>query len=270
MGTIEEKLNALKTTKADLKSAITEAGVEVGDVFSQYPAAVRTIKSAETLIDEHNQADDAHANQFNNVLKATGGGTATFGTSIGSAPYTIEMTEEDEGDLSASQVGYNNVATGMTATDVQSAITELFTSVSEGKSLLAGAITDKGVSTSADDTFQQMAENVAAIESGGIFTSVEINLSGDGTAQVYDCEQKQWISLSSSYVSVKTSNFLILHKGSDSFDSSYIRTDEYPLGSLLTFTAWGSVNYLGISLIDYPEGFSGLTNVKVTLFYSKM
>lgn len=45
--------------------------------------------------------------------------------------------------------------------------TELFTSVSEGKSLLAGAITDKGVSTSANDTFQQMANNVAAIETGG-------------------------------------------------------------------------------------------------------
>lgn len=44
---------------------------------------------------------------------------------------------------------------------------ELFTSVSEGKSLLAGAITDKGVSTSANDTFQQMANNVAAIETGG-------------------------------------------------------------------------------------------------------
>lgn len=67
----------------------------------------------------------------------------------------------------ASDVTFSPGNTGMSANDVQAAVTELFTSVSEGKSLLAGAITDKGVSTSANDTFQQMANNVAAIETGG-------------------------------------------------------------------------------------------------------
>ena len=54
----------------------------------------------------------------------------------------------------------------MTATDVQSAITELFTSVSDGKSAIAAAITDKGVETAADATFQQMADNIAQIQTG--------------------------------------------------------------------------------------------------------
>ena len=51
---------------------------------------------------------------------------------------------------------------------------QLFISVSEGKSAIAAAITDKGVQTAADATFQQMAENVAAIEtgSGGTYETI--------------------------------------------------------------------------------------------------
>lgn len=43
---------------------------------------------------------------------------------------------------------------------------ELFTSVSNGKSLIAGAITDKGVDTSPSDSFNVMADNIGEIKSG--------------------------------------------------------------------------------------------------------
>jgi len=43
---------------------------------------------------------------------------------------------------------------------------ELFTSVSNGKSLIAGAITDKGVPTLPSDTFQVMANNINQIPVG--------------------------------------------------------------------------------------------------------
>lgn len=46
------------------------------------------------------------------------------------------------------------------------AINELFQNVSSGKELIATAITDKGVTTSSDDTFQTMADNIASIENG--------------------------------------------------------------------------------------------------------
>jgi hypothetical protein len=46
------------------------------------------------------------------------------------------------------------------------AITELFTSVSDGKALVAAAITDKGVPTSPTDTFATMAANIEAIPVG--------------------------------------------------------------------------------------------------------
>ena len=66
----------------------------------------------------------------------------------------------------ASNVTYNNSQTSsiITGTNVQQAIDQLFTSVSNGKGLIASAITDKGVSTSANDTFQQMATNIGSIQ----------------------------------------------------------------------------------------------------------
>ena len=48
------------------------------------------------------------------------------------------------------------------------AVKEVFTSVSNGKSLIASAITGKGVQTDATDTFDTMATNIEKIESGGI------------------------------------------------------------------------------------------------------
>lgn len=46
-------------------------------------------------------------------------------------------------------------------------LSEVFQSVSNGKSLIAAAITDKGVETAADDTFQTMATNIGNIQTGG-------------------------------------------------------------------------------------------------------
>ena len=45
----------------------------------------------------------------------------------------------------------------------QESVDDLFTSVSNGKSLVASAITDKGVSTASDATFQTMAENIRSL-----------------------------------------------------------------------------------------------------------
>lgn len=49
----------------------------------------------------------------------------------------------------------------------------LKTSVSEGKALVAAAVTDKGVSTAADATFQTIATNIGSIVTGSTgYTSV--------------------------------------------------------------------------------------------------
>ena len=58
---------------------------------------------------------------------------------------------------------------------------EVFQSVSNGKNLIASAITDKGVETLADATFEQMAENIGGISSGG-YSQTNSALGGKGLA----------------------------------------------------------------------------------------
>ena len=64
---------------------------------------------------------------------------------------------------------YNGTTTELakqsTVSSLSSEVSSLKTSVSEGKSLIASALTDKGISTSASATFQTMADNIAQIES---------------------------------------------------------------------------------------------------------
>ena len=45
-------------------------------------------------------------------------------------------------------------------------LNEVFQSVSDGKSKIAAAITDKGINTAADATFNAMANNISKIETG--------------------------------------------------------------------------------------------------------
>lgn len=69
----------------------------------------------------------------------------------------------------ANEVEYSNASTSalITSNNVQGAIDQLFTSVSNGKNKIAGAITDKGVSTSGTDSFDVMAGNIGKIPVGG-------------------------------------------------------------------------------------------------------
>ena len=70
--------------------------------------------------------------------------------------------------LTAANTTYSNSSTSsiITSTNVQGAIDQLFTSVSNGKELIADAITDKGVTTSASASFQIMANNIGRISTG--------------------------------------------------------------------------------------------------------
>lgn len=62
---------------------------------------------------------------------------------------------------------------------------QLFTSVSNGKTLVASAITDKGVETLATDTFQTMADNIRAIEtSGSVETGFKLAPNASGVLGV--------------------------------------------------------------------------------------
>lgn len=116
-----------------------------------------------------------------NAITVPGGGSAEMGETLGSGPYTIEFDEEDNENLTASSIEYNNETSSMKATNVQSAIDELFTDVSEGKALIATAVTDKGVETAATDSFSTMADKIGQITTETPIETVDIifeSLSG--------------------------------------------------------------------------------------------
>lgn len=97
-----------------------------------------------------------------------------YGAIIGQTP-TVQA--------SAEMTSYNNDNTSsiITADNVQGAIDQLFTSVSNGKSQIASAITGMGVSTSANDSFAQMATNIGNIETGPDWSEVQ---NQAGAAQI--------------------------------------------------------------------------------------
>lgn len=66
--------------------------------------------------------------------------------------------------------------------NLNASLQEVFTSVSSGKSLVAAAITDKGVETAADATFAVMAENISNIPTGGGGSPYTVEFRYNGTA----------------------------------------------------------------------------------------
>ena len=87
----------------------------------------------------------------------------------------------------AENVGYDNknTSTIITSDNVQGAIDQLFTSVSEGKSLIAKAVTDKGVQTALDATFEKIAENVGKIRGTTSFDKEFAKIYNPLYAQAY-------------------------------------------------------------------------------------
>lgn len=65
------------------------------------------------------------------------------------------------------KVYYDNTKTELPVNNVQDALDAVFTSVSSGKELIASAITDKGIETDKDASFETMAENISNIKAGG-------------------------------------------------------------------------------------------------------
>lgn len=84
---------------------------------------------------------DAGIARANQAVTVPGSGTASMSETLGSGPYTIEFTEEaDPQDVSASEITYDNTESGMTATNVQDAITELSTAPKGGSGVPVGSV----------------------------------------------------------------------------------------------------------------------------------
>ena len=112
-----------------------------------------------------------------------------------------KLSDEIETGLTA-QKNYTDQKTNQIVSDVNANFQEvegaistlngnmnnLFQSVSNGKSQIAGAITDKGVPTSASDSYSTMANNIRAIPTGGGGSGTDPNYvnTSDATATAND------------------------------------------------------------------------------------
>ena len=112
-----------------------------------------------------------------------------------------KLSDEMETGLTA-QKNYTDQKTNQIVSDVNANFQEvegaistlngnmnnLFQSVSNGKSQIAGAITDKGVPTSASDSYSTMASNIRAIPTGGGGSGTDPNYvnTSDATATAND------------------------------------------------------------------------------------
>lgn len=121
--------------------------------------------------------------------------------------YVVDALNNIDITTDAQGTSFDNSENGMVATNVQDAIEEnknnilslnsevdsLKLSVSNGKQLIASAITDKNISTSNTDSFQTMADNIKQIKTG-------INVKIDNTSVDYDFDLKllreEWVSVS--------------------------------------------------------------------------
>lgn len=84
---------------------------------------------------------DAGIARANQAITVENSGEVSMSETLGSGPYTIEFTEEaDPQDVSASEITYNNTESGMAATNVQDAITELSTAPKGGSGVPVGSV----------------------------------------------------------------------------------------------------------------------------------
>ena len=83
--------------------------------------------------------------------------------------YNPDDTNEDF--ITADNIAFSD--SNFTATNVKGAISELFQSASNGKQLIANAITGKGIPTNKNDSFQTMATNIGNIQNGGGDSNIE-------------------------------------------------------------------------------------------------
>lgn len=97
-----------------------------------------------------------------------GGGTAgQILSKIDGTNYNVQWIDLPSGSADAADINIADTGGNFTATDVEGVLEELFTSVSNGKDLIATAITDKGGTASGSDSFSDLASAISAIPSGG-------------------------------------------------------------------------------------------------------
>lgn len=158
-----------------------------------------------TEIDTSNQYMFDKENENWVKMKSQSGGGSVSDVDASDVNYrgsNVKEALDDLSDRNASNILYDDYSTiysvigdidelGTENKNLVDAVNEVFTSVSNGKELIADAISDKGIETSATDTFETMATNISNIRSGGleifnILTNSQISTTSVYKYPVYD------------------------------------------------------------------------------------
>lgn len=126
---------------------------------------------------------DSGIARANQSITVTGSGSASMAESLGTGPYTIEFTEEsDPADVSASEITYNNTESGMAATNVQDAITELSTAPKGGTGVPVGSVFWLATKTAPEGYLICDGSAVSRTEYADLFAAIGTMFgTGDGT-----------------------------------------------------------------------------------------
>ena len=163
---------------------------------------------------------------------------------------------ETKPSYSGSEVNYSNTVTGMNATNVQDAVDELFTSVSNGKATVASAITDKGVSTANDATFATMAANIGKIDTA-VTPTITVDSEGLITATCKDKVSTHQLATDGGTVyRPGTQNKSIITAG------TYVTDDIFVEGSSNLIS---SNIKSGVSIFGVPGSYSGTAPTSYTV-----
>ena len=131
-----------------------------------------------------------------------------------------------------------------TAKTLKGAIAETFQSVSSGKTLIASAITDKGISTSNTDTFQTMANNIVSLSTG----TQEVNYTFNTVADMKNSETV--------FVEGDTIKVLGYYTQGDLVESSLKYT-------VMTYENWLNSYPEDMRLVSYTTGWWGYKYIKM-------
>ena len=186
----KEKGNASQITFADgqtfqaklevgtLKGEKGEQGIqglkgdkgEKGDKGDQGIQGERGLQGIQGLKGDKGDKGDAGQNGLTTAISVNG---TTYTHNNG----TITLPNYPTVISTANGITIADTAGNFTATNVEGALAELFQYVSNGKTLIASAITDMGIATSNTDSFEVMANNIRMISgsSGEITTHTITN-----------------------------------------------------------------------------------------------
>ena len=111
--------------------------------------------------------------------------------------------------LMASQVSFDKTNTNLNSENVQDSIDELATDLKNGKQLLAQAITNKGIETSATDSLENMANNIGKITSGMSVVAIGSNITSYNLDNISDKISVDLSTLTANNFYIKLSNLSI-------------------------------------------------------------